>query len=57
MLFTEEDLEKSYFEGTKIVVCQNEIPIETTRRALELGKEAGAQLEAFYLSKKAKYNS
>ena len=43
MLFKKEDLEKSYFEGTKIVVCQNEIPIETTRRALELAKEAGAQ--------------
>ena len=43
MLFTEEDLDKKSFEGIKIVVCQNEIPINTTRRALELGKQSGAQ--------------
>ncbi|CBY15280.1 unnamed protein product [Oikopleura dioica] len=43
MLFTEEDLDEKSFEGIKIVVCQNEIPVCTTRKALELGKLSGAQ--------------
>ncbi|CBY42080.1 unnamed protein product, partial [Oikopleura dioica] len=43
MLFTEEDLDEKSFEGIKIVVCQNEIPVCTTRKALELGKLFGAQ--------------
>ena len=43
MLFTEEDLDEKSFEGIKIVVCQNEIPVCTTRKALELGRLSGAQ--------------
>ena len=43
MLFEADDLEESDFEGVEIVVCQNEIPVSTTRRALQLGKASGAQ--------------
>ncbi|CAG5113997.1 Oidioi.mRNA.OKI2018_I69.chr2.g8082.t1.cds [Oikopleura dioica] len=43
MRFTGEDLDEEAFKGTKIVICQNEIPVSTTKRALQLGRAAGAK--------------
>ncbi|CAG5113985.1 Oidioi.mRNA.OKI2018_I69.chr2.g8070.t1.cds [Oikopleura dioica] len=36
-------LNEEAFKGTKIVICQNEIPVSTTKRALQLGRAAGAK--------------
>ena len=43
MRFTADDLDEEAFKGTKIVICQNEIPVSTTKRALQLGRAAGTK--------------
>lgn len=39
-----EHLSPAEFEGARVVVLQLEIPLETVRRAAELGRQAGAQV-------------
>ncbi|GIW25362.1 MAG: ribokinase [Meiothermus sp.] len=39
-----ENLSPAEFEGAKVVVLQLEIPLETVRRAAELGRQAGARV-------------
>jgi ribokinase len=39
-----ENLSPAEFEGARVVVLQLEIPLETVRRAAELGRQAGAKV-------------
>ncbi len=39
-----ENLSSAEFEGAKVVVLQLEIPLDTVRRAAELGRKAGAKV-------------
>lgn len=39
-----ENLSPAEFEGARVVVLQLEIPLETVRRAAELGRQAGARV-------------
>lgn len=39
-----ENLSSAEFEGARVVVLQLEIPLETVRRAAELGRQAGARV-------------